>query len=189
MTQNKVSFGLSNVQIALLSDDGTKLNYETPFALPGAVELSLDPEGDSTPFYADNLLFHNMTTNNGYSGKLTIANVTDEFRLRVLGEKVDADGNQVEFSDAQSKPFGMTFQIEGDANATRHVLFNVTAKRPSLSSKTTEDKAEVQSNELTFTAAPDPYTKIPKMKNSNPESETYKNWFNQMPKYQVGGKN
>ncbi|MGX4645657.1 major tail protein [Holzapfeliella sp. JNUCC 80] len=187
MTQNKVSFGLSSVRIALLNDDGTKLNYEAPFALPGAVELSLDPEGDTSPFYADNQLYYNATSNNGYSGKLTIAEITDDFRQKVLGEKVDADGNQAEFSDAPSKPFGIMFEIEGDANATRHALFNVTVKRPSLSSKTKEDKTEVQTNELSFTATPDNYTKIPKMKNSNPQSDTYKNWFTQMPKYQVGG--
>ena len=47
----KVKFGLSNVHIAKLNrgEDG-EITYGTPFKVPGAVNLSLDAEGDNEPF-------------------------------------------------------------------------------------------------------------------------------------------
>ena len=52
---NKVKFGLSNVHIApITAISNSEVTYGTPFALPGAVNLTLDPEGESADFYGDN---------------------------------------------------------------------------------------------------------------------------------------
>ena len=51
-TKNKVKFGLSNVYIAKITETEDGITYGTPFAMPGAVGLNADPEGDTTPFYA-----------------------------------------------------------------------------------------------------------------------------------------
>ena len=52
---DKVKFGISNVHYAIL--DGENNTYGTPVAIPGAVSLSLEPSGDTTPFYADNIQY------------------------------------------------------------------------------------------------------------------------------------
>lgn len=54
-TKNKVKFGLSNVHIAKITETEGEITYGTPFAMPGAVGLNADPEGDTTTFYADNM--------------------------------------------------------------------------------------------------------------------------------------
>ncbi|MDK7064266.1 major tail protein, partial [Gardnerella vaginalis] len=51
---NKVKYNLKNVYAAKLKKDaGGSFNYDTPKPIPGAVSISLDAEGESSPFYAD----------------------------------------------------------------------------------------------------------------------------------------
>ena len=51
----------------------TKFEYGVPKAIPGAVSISLDAEGESSPFYADGIVYFRSVTNNGYSGDLEMA--------------------------------------------------------------------------------------------------------------------
>ena len=74
---NKVKYGLSNAYYAVLNEaQGT---FGTPVALPGAVNLSLDQDGETNKFRADNIDFYTSISNNGYSGDLEIALIPDSF--------------------------------------------------------------------------------------------------------------
>ena len=55
---NKIKFNLKNVHVAILtkSDQG-EYTYATPVALPGAVNMSMEAQGESTPFYADGIVY------------------------------------------------------------------------------------------------------------------------------------
>ena len=75
---NKVKYNLKNVHAAKLKETVSSsgeitFSYENPKAIPGAVSISLDAEGESTPFYADGIVYFRSVTNNGYSGDLEIA--------------------------------------------------------------------------------------------------------------------
>ena len=149
---NKVKYGLSNVHYAVATISSTgSASYGTVKPIPGAVNLSLDPSGDLEPFYADNIKYYIVNNNSGYEGDLEIALIPDGFREDVLGEVKDANGIYAEVTDAASKSFALLFQFEGDNKGTRHVMYNCTAKRPSVSGATKEDTTEVQTETLSLT--------------------------------------
>lgn len=154
--KNRVTYGLSNVHVWPITstDEAGKPTYGTVFAVPGAVSLSLDAEGSSDPFYADDTTYAQFVSNNGYSGKLSIADIPEEFSLQVLNEVKDKDGAIFEDSSVQPNEFAMAFEFKGDAAKRRHVLYRCTATRPSISSDTKEDKIAPNTPELEFSAIP-----------------------------------
>ncbi|OCS82279.1 major tail protein [Caryophanon tenue] len=154
MAENKVMFGLQDVHFSVITKgtDGT-YTYATPKRITGAVSLELSALGETTPFYADNGVYYATSTNNGYEGTLTIANLTEEFRTEVLGE-VLVNGGLLEKGDAKTKDIALLYQIEGDEQASRMVLYDVAVARPSISTTTKGESTEVNTNELTFSAKP-----------------------------------
>ena len=149
---NKVKFGLSNVYISKVTYSEGSYTYGTPFALKGAVNLTLDPEGDSADFYADNTKYFTASNNQGYSGSLEIALISDEFRTTILGEQTDSNGALFESKDDTISDFALGFQIDGDSANRRFWLYNVSAARPSTSSQTIESSKEPVTDTLNITA-------------------------------------
>ena len=178
---NRVKFGLKNVFYAVCTlDTDNTATYGTPVAWPGAVSLSLDAEGDTTKFRADNIDYWVGQANNGYSGDFESALIPDGFRTDVLGEIADGNGVLVEDAGAKTVPFALLFQFEGDDKNTRHVLYNCTATRPSVSGNTTEETIEPQTETLTLTAVSVYNDDINKdlVKARCKEGDTpYANWF------------
>ena len=156
---NKVKYNLKNVHAAKLTEtvtDGVStFTYAKPQAIPGAVSISLDAEGESSPFYADGIVYFRSVTNNGYSGDLEIALIPEWFRTEILREQLDAKGVLVENNDnAESVKFALLFEFDGDVRAIRHVLYNCSASRPSIESETKEDTIEPGTETLSITADP-----------------------------------
>ena len=85
MSKNKVKYNLKNVHAAKMTvtEEGA-FTYAAPQAIPGAVSISLDAEGETSPFYADGIVYFRSTTNNGYSGDLEIALIPEWFRTEIL---------------------------------------------------------------------------------------------------------
>lgn len=179
---NKIKYGLSRVYYAIATIDTSTgaATYGTPVAIPGAVSMEIEPSGDSTKFYADNVAYATFAANAGYEGTLEVALLPDSFRTAVLGEAKSGD-IQYEKAEASTTPFALLFQFEGDDAATRHVFYNCTASRPSVKGATTEEEIEVQTEEVTITvgsiynAVLD--ANIVKGKCSDDTATVYTNWF------------
>lgn len=152
---NKVNFGLKNVYAAPFEILNGVITYETPYRIPGAVELSLEPRGDMVEFYADDMLYYSASNNQGYDGTISIANIPEKFAIDALGEEKDStDMVLTEKSTGKGKPFALLFEFDGDVKATRHVLYSCTASRPTVSGSTKTNTAEPTPNELKFVSSP-----------------------------------
>ena len=153
---NKITYGLSNVHvwpITSTSDAGVP-TYGTKIKMPGAVEMSIDAEGSSDPFYADDSTYYQGTANNGYSGSITFADLVDEFLTTIMKEVKDTNGAQFENADVEPLEFAMAFEFKGDASKRRHLLYRCKATRPGIASSTREDSISPNTQELSFSAMP-----------------------------------
>lgn len=150
---NKVKFGLKNCYYAVgTAATNGSYSYSSPVALPGAVSLSLEAQGENTPFYADDVAYYIVNSNAGYSGDLELALIPDSFRTDVLGEAEDANDVIYEDANAEVKHFALLFEFSGDAHKTRHVMYNCIAQRPAVGSTTIAEAKEPQTESITITA-------------------------------------
>lgn len=177
--ENKINYGIKNVHYAVVTEALGKITYGSPIRVPGAVELSLDPRGDMTEFYADDMLYFSEQNSQGYEGSLTVANLPEQFLIDCLGEEKDTeDGVISEKTTAKGKKFALMFEFDGDVKATRHVLFYCSANRPTLSGQTKEESAEPQPNELTFNASARPGDyKVKDRTSAETPSTVYDKWY------------
>lgn len=135
---NKIKFGLSKAYYAPITYSGGSESYGTPVALPGAVNLSMAANSEDNPFYADNIIYFQSDSNNGYDGTLELALIPDSFRKDILGETEGTNNILTEYANVESKEFALLFQFEGDDKATAHALYRVKASRPDVASQTKE---------------------------------------------------
>lgn len=176
--KNKVKFNLSNVHFALLTEgtNGT-ITWETPEAMPGAVSISLDPTGEPESFYADGVEYFVINNNQGYDGDLELAMIPESFRTKVLNEVTDSSNVLVENSNAQAGHFALLFEFDGDAKKVKHVLYNCSAARPSIASKTNEDSKEVQTEKISIKARPLASGLVKAKTGDNTKATAFNNWY------------
>jgi len=179
---NKIKYGLKNVHYAPITEEVlegvTKITFGKPILIAGAVNLALSPVGDTTPFYADNMEYFTAIANNGYDGTVEMAIIPDSFKVTVLKEVVDANKVQFEESDKQPAPFAMLFEFEGDIKATRHLMYNCKAARPSIESSTKGQGIEPKTETLNLSCRLMPGTNIVKAKTTaETEAITYDGWY------------
>lgn len=179
---NKVKYNIKNVHAAKLTETVANgvvtYTYGTPKAIPGAVSISFDPEGDMKPFYADGIVYYRSLNNNGYSGDLEIALIPEWFRTEILQETLDAKGVLIEKSDSKENVrFALLFEFDGDVNAIRHVFYNCSAGRTGVESETKEDSIEPGTEKLTITADPRADCMVKARSGDTTNSTVYANWY------------
>lgn len=178
-TPNKVKYGLKNAHYALLTigEDGT-VTYGEPIPIPGSVNLTMDAQGDTSTFYADNMAYFVTAANDGYSGTFEVALIPDQFRQDVLHETMDEAAQVlVENINNQTSPFALLFEFDGDKKATRHVLYNCTCTRPSVSGGTTTNTKEPSTETMNLTASPLPNGNTKARTTVDTPAAQYAGWY------------
>ncbi len=178
---NKVQFNLKNVHYAMLSvEDGTPA-WGTPVPVPGAVTLTLEPQGSSEPFYADGIVYYQSIANNGYSGDLEMARYPDKMLQEIWGFTID-ETDKVITEDANTEPksFALLYQIDGDANSDFYCLYNCSGTRPGIGGTTNTESKTPQTRTSTISAIPLTDGKVMARTTSGSPKEVKDNWFKQV---------
>ena len=179
--ENKVTYGLKNVHVApvtSISAETGVITYGEVFRFPGAMEITLEPKGESGAIRADDIDYHFMNANEGYEGKWKVPHIIEQFATKILGEIKDSvTGVMTEIGDAEPIQFALMFEFSGDKNKTRYVFYYCSASRPATGSKT-KSGTSVNERELTFNASPRPLdTVVKRSVTSADKKEVYDNWF------------
>lgn len=175
---NKVKYNLKNVHAAIQTETNGAYSYAETRAIPGAVSLSLEAQGEDSPFYADGIVYFLSPGNNGYSGDLEIALIPEWFRIQILKEKKDTNGVLIEKADGtEAVKFALLFEFDGDEKAIRHVMYNCTVARPSIGSKTREENIEPETESMTITNTPRTDGLVKAKTGDETTEATYNGWY------------
>ena len=176
--KNKVKFNICNVHYALqtASEDGA-VTFGTPVAMPGAVSLSLDANGEPSTFYADGYAYYTISNNMGYDGDLELAMIPESFRTDVLKEELDSNKVLVENANVETANFALLFEFDGDVKKIRHVLYNCAASRPSIESQTNEEEREVKTETLSIKATPMENGYVKAKTGDDTTEKVYTDWY------------
>lgn len=182
-TPNKIKYGLKNVYyaVATIADDGSA-TYGNPVRIPGAVNLSLEPQGDREPFYADDIEYFVSISNTGYEGDLEIALVPESFEKDVLKAIEDIKKVLYEEVSPEIVHFALLFQFAADKKAIRHCFYNCTAMRPTVEGETKGENIEPQTESLSLRAGSIYIESLDKdvvkaKTKADTDATTYDNWF------------
>lgn len=182
-TTNKIKYGLKNVHyaVATIAADNTA-TFDTPVPIPGAVNLSMEPQGERSVFNADNVEYFVSASNNGYEGDLEIALVPEDFETDIFGAVEDTKNVLFEDTDAPTVHFALLFQFEGDVKATKHVFYNCTATRSNVEGETKGESVEPKTETLSLAAKPVHFANINKnvckgRTKEDTDATTYSGWF------------
>ena len=180
---NKVQFNLKNVHYALLTESvGTggaiTYSYGTVVSVPGAVSLSLEAQGERTPFHADGVPYFVAIGNNGYEGDLELAKVPDAMLKDIWGFSEGTTSKVLtEVNSTEPKAFALGFQIDGDSDSELYWLYDCVATRPAIASQTNTESKEPQTATCSISAIPRGDGKIFARTTDGTPTNTKTGWF------------
>lgn len=152
--KNKVRYGLRNVHVCAITESAGAITYNTPVAWKGAKSLTLDPEGDTNTYYADNTAYFTTNTNNGYSGSLEMSEIPEEIEKMIFNTVTTEEGNLAEDANVLPNNVALMFQFEGDVSATKHIFYKVVFARPNVEGETKEESTDPKTTSMDITAVP-----------------------------------
>jgi phi13 family phage major tail protein len=178
-------YGLKNVHYAKLteavnSQGQTTYTYGTVKAWPGAVSLSLDPQGDILKEHADDIEWYTQAVNNGYEGDFEYEVMPDDFRENILGEIKDSNNVYTESADVSTNYFALLFEVNGDSKKRRNVFYKCSATREQNENETKAENITPTHGTITITAVPRADQKVKASTSDNTGDSTYNGWYSEV---------
>ena len=179
---NKIMYGLKNVHYAKLTETVntqgvTSYSYGTVKAWPGAVSLSLEPQGDTLKEYADDTEWYTQASNTGYEGDFEYEVMPEDFRSTILGETKDSNGVFLEKNDTSTVYFALMFEVNGDAKKRRNLFYKCSATRENNENSTKGESIEPTHGTITITAVPRGDGKVKASTGDDVDATTYGGWY------------
>lgn len=184
---NKIKFGLKAVHYAVCNEaydpvTGWTTTYGAVKAWTGAVNISLDAQGENTPFYADDGVYAMVGNNQGYSGDFESALIPEDVEIALLNRTLDVTDKVVYETGDDSNTvtyFALMFEFTGDATNKRYVLYRCALTRPTIAGATKGDSIDVQTETVTITATPrlDPDHLVMAHTGDNTDAGVYAGWY------------
>lgn len=157
---NKVEFGISDLYIGTYTDNNGTVTLGTPYHQKGAVSLSLEPEGDSNEFYADNMIYWSGYSDNGFSGSLEVARFDTDAKKEFFGYAETSGGGIAAIKGAIKPSVYIAFATQGDKEERRVIMYNVTLGGINREFSTIEENKEPVTENCDITVVGDNTTGI-----------------------------
>ena len=179
---NKVEFGISNLHVGTYSVGTTgTVTMGTPYHQAGAISFSLEEQSESNNFYADNVIYWSGYSGGTFEGDLEVAKFDDTFKTQFLGYIQKAsDGGLAVVKNATKPKVYIAFQVEGDAESRRIIMYNCSLGGITREYATEEDSIEPATETIEVTVAGDNKTGI-SMVSYNQATSGYSTLFTNPP--------
>ena len=96
----------------------------TPYAQKGAVSFSPEVQSEKSDFFADNIPYYSTYSGGTLEGDLEVAKYDDAFKTQFLGYQSLEDGGLAAVKNANKPNVYIAFQVEGDTESRRVILYN-----------------------------------------------------------------
>ena len=157
---NKVEFGISQLHVGTYTDADGTVTLGTPYHQKGAVSFSPEEQSEQNNFYADNIIYWSGYSGGSIEGDLEVAMFDDEFKTQFLGYRALTNGGLANVKNATKPNVYIAFQVEGDAEARRVILYNCTLGAITREYETIEDSKEPATETLGVTCIGDNTTGV-----------------------------
>ena len=158
---NKVEFGISNLYVGTYTVGTTgTVTMGTPYHQAGAISFSPEEQSENSKFYADNVVYWSGYTGGTFEGDLEVAKFDNTFKTQFLGYITKTDGGLGVVKNATKPNVYIAFQVEGDAESRRVIMYNCSLGGITREYATEEDTIEPATETIAVTVAGDNKTGV-----------------------------
>lgn len=157
---NKVEFGISQLHVGTYTVADGVVTLGTPYHQAGAVSFSPEENSEQNTFYADNIAYWSGYSGGTIEGDLEVAMFDDAFKTQFLGYRTLTNGGLASVKNATKPNVYIAFQVEGDAESRRVILYNCSLGAITREYSTIEESKEPATETLGVTCTGDNATGV-----------------------------